>query len=110
MSIRQRWSKKYKKLCENKCFICGTKQHLEVHHILSKHLLSKNNKYKVSGICLCHRHHSGFHVLFGKMFNNELQLKQFILEVSLKLTLSKLIVYMENTMLNCLKIQGFMYY
>lgn len=55
------WSKAVRDRDGNKCFLCGSTEHLQAHHILPKHGWKEHRLDENNGIALCAKCHS-----FGK--------------------------------------------
>ena len=60
------------------CFICGSKENLEVHH-LDGYEWCKNKRTEISnGICLCNKCHKIFHSVYGYKGNTKQQFEEWI--------------------------------
>ena len=60
-TLLKEWSKKVRERDGNKCFLCGSTEHLQAHHVLPKRLWSKYKFDPQVGVELCIAHHA-----FGK--------------------------------------------
>jgi len=60
--LLQLWSKEVRERDQNKCCICGRKEHLNAHHILEKKLFPEYALCLENGITLCAKHHSFSHL------------------------------------------------
>lgn len=60
-TLLKRWSKAVRERDGNKCFVCGSTERLNAHHILPKKMWGKDKLDPRVGITLCCRCHS-----FGK--------------------------------------------
>ena len=74
------WSGKVRKRDGYKCRRkgCGSKENLHAHHIFNQ-ADNPDLRYEIwNGITLCQTCHITFHKIYGKVENNEEQIKEFI--------------------------------
>lgn len=74
----KQWSKEIKIRDGHICQKCGATDDLESHHIYNHFDYPELRTNIDNGICLCKLCHFRFHNKYGKRYNNEKQLKEFL--------------------------------
>ena len=64
--LSEKWWQKRKSIKSCKCFICGSKEQLNLHHLTYARIFKEK---KCDLIYLCQTHHNGFHKFAGKKTN-----------------------------------------
>ena len=90
-TLLKRWSKAVRERDGNKCFVCGSTERLNSHHVLPKRLWSKYKFDPEIGVCLCIAHHAfgkfschrgvGDMLLFMKMQKERPEQFNYIMEI-----------------------------
>ena len=60
------------------CFLCGSKENLEVHHLDGYEWCKEKRTDISNGICLCDKCHKAFHSKYGYKSNTKQQFEEFI--------------------------------
>jgi 5-methylcytosine-specific restriction endonuclease McrA len=73
-AIRERFRSQVMERDAYQCVVCGSREDLEVHHIVNRNLMANGGYYLTNGVTLCPQHH--FEAEAGAL--TETQLKEVI--------------------------------
>lgn len=72
------WKTKVHKRDNNQCIVCKSNKKLRAHHIYNWVDYPELRILVSNGITLCIKCHNNFHRIYGKRFNNPIQLSEFL--------------------------------